>query len=247
MPGFYTGNHLQAIIAHNLDQANSDGVSPPEGWTLTGATIEALNARFVNNLRADVAGERLFSDAATSFDGSDGKKVLFHCFWQTPTLAGVQTLGGIVNSARSVNRTRMHHFGGAIRLDWTRASNLAGAGTPFLRRSSTGGHLSVDTSHELVGFMDSGSVSQGKVFIDGVDRTGGIINDASFGALAGSQQHGLLGNHFNNLDPAQFVDEFTLIQDDAMNDAKVVDLVAKYTGVRGFGYRPRFTSLAAAA
>lgn len=245
MPGIYSGNFADAVIIHPLDTEDGDDVGPA-AWTLTLATIEAANARFGNNLRVDVVNGSLDSDVAIAgFNDSDGAKALFHLFWQADSLAGNRTMGGITNSTRSINRTRIFFdvgIGGSIFIDWTRKTDLGGPGTPHIRVRSNGGLLSTGQSFSLVGYIDSGSASQGKVFIDGIDQTLDITNSGILGVAAGTFQHARLGNHINGLDPARNVDEFTIIQDDAFNDTKIASLVAQYSDTRGFGYRPIYIS-----
>lgn len=239
----YSGNFADAKLIHPLDTKDGDIIGPGS-YTLTGATIESANARFGSNLLADASGERLDGDSGVAgFDDNDGKKVLFHTFWQTPNLTGVKTLGGITNSAFTINRTRIFFFSGKITVDWTRQTDLAGPLTPHIRVLSTAGNISVDTSHSLVGYLDSGSATQGKIFIDGIDRTSSVVNSTIFMALVGNHNSIRLGNHTNDLDPAQFVDHFTIIQSDSLTDAKVALLAPQYHDTRGFGYRPTFISV----
>lgn len=248
--GFYSGAFADAVLVHPLDTKDGDDVGPG-AWTLKdGATIETANAKFGKNLKCDTGPKRMDSDSAiVGFDDSDGKKVLYFLFWTADTLGFNRTIGGITNSANSKNRTRILFdvTGARMRLDWTRKTDLGGAGTSFLRVRSNGSLISTGQSHSLVGFIDSGSASQGKIFVDGTDETFDVVNTAQFPATVGTFQHARLGNHINGLDPGQFVDEFTIIQDDAMNDAQVALLVAQYNDTRGFGYRPKFGSLAVAA
>ncbi len=242
--GVYTGTGVGfAKFIHPLDSEDGDLVGPG-AYTLTGATIEATNARFGLNLRADAAGERLDGDSGVAgFDDNDGKKILYHTFVQLPNLTGVKTFGGITNAGFGINRTRIFFDVSRIRVDWTRQSDLGGPSTQHIRVSSAPGHISVDTSHALVGFLDSGSIGQGKIFIDGTDRTASAVASGIFGALAGNHNQIRLGNHINGLDPGQFVDHYTIIQDDSLTDALVALLVAQYYSTRSFGFRPTLTSL----
>ncbi len=245
MPGAYTGDFADAVLIHPLDTEDGDVVGPG-AWTLkNAATITPVNARFGSNLNCDTGTKLMDSDSAiTGFDGSDGKKVLYHFFWTADNLSFNRTMAGIVDAAQTVTRTRIlwDVAGARIIVRWTRKTDL-GVGLAHLRVRSTGGLLTLGQTISLVGFIDSGSAAQGKVFIDGVDSTSDVINNADVAALAATLQHARVGNHTNALDPGQFIDHLTMIQNDALSDAKAALLVAQYEDTRGFGYRPTFTSV----
>lgn len=246
--GFYGDDFAKALVIHPLNDEDGADVGPPEGWTNTNLTFETDFARFDKNIFSQVGGARLRSDGPiTGFDGSDGKKVLFHCFLAAPDLGGVKTMGGVVNSGFNIGRTRIFLFATSIHVDWTRESNLGGPSTSHIRVISNGGHISIDTSHAIVGFLDSGSTGQGKTFIDGIDRTFSTVASGIIGASVGNFQDVQLGNHFIGLGTDQYVDNFTIVQDSSMDDAKVTALVdAGYDQLPHFGYRPKFDSLVAA-
>lgn len=238
-----SGDFEDAKLIHPLDTKDGDVVGPGS-YTLNEATIESANARFGLNLLADSVGARLDGNSGVvGFDDSDGKKVLFHAFIQMSSLGGgVKTFGGITNSAFSISRTRISFVSGQIRMDWTRQTDLAGPSTPFVRVLSAGG-ITVDTSHSIVGYVDSGSVGQGKIFIDGIDRTSSVTNSNAFPVLVGNHNSIRLGNHINGLDPCGNVDHFTIIQSDSLTDAKVSLLAPQYHDTRGLGYTPEFLSV----
>jgi len=151
-------------------------------------------------------------------------------------------MGGIVNAAKNLNRTRIFFFGGQVIIEWNRKTDFAGPSTNTVRVSSNFAKVVIDQQHSLVGFVSSGSTGEGKVFIDGVDETLSI-GTLSVSVPVGVLDNVLIGNHVVGLGSDQFVDHYTLIQSDALDDAKVTRLVLQGDDTRGFGYFPDFTSV----
>ena len=236
----YTGDFADAKLIHTLDSKDADVVGPG-AWTNSGVTFTTVNARFGENIFSEAIGAGLLSDSAIAgLDDSDGKKLLMHTFFVAPDLAGVKTPGGIVDSAASLNRARMFFFSGAVNIEWNRKTDL-GVGLPTVRVASNTGKIVIDTQHSLVGFVDSGDLAEGKIFIDGVDETSSVAN-ISVASPAGILGHALIGNHVIGLGSDQYVDDITFIQSDSLDDAKVALLAPQYHDTRGFGYRPTFLS-----
>lgn len=246
MANVYSGNSGDVVLLHPLDSEDGDTVGPG-AWTLKNtASITSANAKFGSNLSAQVAGDRLDSDVAVAgFDDSDGKKVIFHLFWTTTDLTVVKTMIEISDSAFTVDRTRIAFTASQVLVDWRRKTDLGGPTTAFLRIVGVAGIIQTNITHSLVGFIDSGSATQGKIFIDGIDRTSSIINSGLFAAIPGTTQHARLGNHFNGLDPVRFMDHPAIIQSDSLSDAFVSTVAPLYHLVRGLGYRPAIDSVEA--
>lgn len=241
MANVLSGNYLDALLIHTLNKKDEVLVGPID-WTNTGVTFETTNARFGENMFSEATGVELKSDSAVAgFDDSDGKNVLMHCFITIPDTTGVKTMGGITNSTQSLNRTRLFFFSNRIHIEWNRKTDL-GVGLPTVRVSGSSGCVPINQSHSLVGFVDSATLSQGKIFVDGIDKTDAVTN-MSVASPAGVLGHALLGNHTVGLSTDQYVDHYTLIQSDSLTDAKVAILAPLYSEVRSFGYRPAIFSL----
>lgn len=248
MAGELSGNHLDAKLIHRLDDANGVDIGLATWTPQGGTTFQPALARFGNAMLANAVGEGLHSDAGLSeLDVSDGAKMLLHCFGEMDDLSGNRSLFTLTESAFNTEKSAMFFeiFGaGRITFRWNRDTDLA-AGEPLINVFSNAGLIVVDTPFDLVAYIDTGSTSQGKIFINGVDETSSVSGLAIASPAAATYNFVQLGNFVNGLNPGRILDHFTIIQSAGLSDAKVTLLAAQYNDTRGFGYRPTFLSLSA--
>ena len=232
-PAIYSGLGAPLLkLSHPLNSEDGDQVGPGAYTLKGGATIEANLARFDKGLLCDASNEFMDSDVkVASLDVSDGARLAFHLFWQTDSLSFNRTFFTLTESTFVGEKVRIFFdIGfGRITLRWRRDVDLT-AGKPIVDVNSNTGLFSINTPFEIFGFIDSGSISRGKIFVDGVDETASVLNVT--GAIAGAGTHDFLrlGNFINGLDPARSVDHFAMIQDPAMDDSKAAALAVQYTG-----------------
>lgn len=221
------------ILSHPLESEDADQVGPGAYTLQSTATIVPDLARFGNALLCDANNESLDSDIAVpSLDVSDGAKLLVHLFWQTDSLTFNRSFFTLTELTFNGDKLGLFWditLNGLI-FRWVRDADLT-AGKPRIEVKTNGGLFFVDTPYEIMAFIDSGSTSQGKIFVDGVDETASVTGTT--GAVASpTNTHDFIrmGNFVNGLNPARSVDHFAMIQDPAMDDAKAVALAAQYTG-----------------
>lgn len=249
MAGVYSGNFDDAKLIHPLDDEDGDEVGPG-AWTIQGSTtFQTAGARFGKALLSDASGEGLKSDVGISgINESDGAKILIHCFWEADDISFNRSMMTLTESGFGQEKAAMFFevFGpGRIVLRWIRDTDLV-AGEPLVGVFSNTGKIAIDTPFELVAFLDSGSISAGKIFINGTDETASVSTVATSVTPADTYNFAFLGNFVNGLNPARILDHITVIQSSGLSNAKAANLLAQYAGVRGFGYRPTFENLVAA-
>ncbi len=244
MAGVYTGDFADAKLIHPLDTEDGDVIGPTAYTLRNGATIEAAPSQFGSSLLCDANFERLDSDVAVAgIDQSDTAKMMFHFWWRTTTLAAQQGHITWINSAGTLFKMRVFWNTGTqeVRAEWVRATDLS-PGNPAISVNSFSGRFSTGVFAAISAYINAAGASEGKIFKDGVDITNTVVEAAA--ATRGTSGFDFLriGNHFNGLDPARFIDHATIIQSASLSDAKAVLLSTNYHDTRGFGYNPTFTS-----
>ncbi len=245
MAGVLSGDFADLKLYHPLENKDDASVGP-SSWRLGNGTLfNTTGARFGNAIQSDATGEGIFSNSdQASLDDSDTAKTLYHCFWQVDTLAPTSTMALITNSGFSAERARFNFNpagGGFIRARWFRDTDLT-PGTNTVEVPSATGKIFIDTPFTLVGFIDAGSTAQGKIFINGVDETGTVIEISRPKPLVTTKRF-IVANAQTLISPGKTVDEMSIIQSASLTNAKVVLLVAQYNGTRAFGYNPTFSSV----
>lgn len=236
------GDFADAKLIKSLDDEDTDIVGDG-AYTLKGTAAIQNTAIFGNALLCEDNGASLDSDAELSgFDQSDTAKTMHHFFWRTPTLAGQKGQLTFQNAASSSFKNRIFWDAGTrIKMQWVRSVDLS-PGKPAISVTSTGGLFSTGVFSGVSAYINAFSASEGKIFKDGVDITLSIAEEASPTRPATGFGFVRIGNNFNGLDPARFMDHVTVIQSSSLSDAKAILLSANYHDTRGFGYRPLFIS-----
>ncbi len=246
MAATYSGAGVARLkLYHPLNTKDGDEVGPGSYTLEDAATIQSATAQFGSALKTTSGFDRMVSDSAIAgADISDNAKILMHFFWRTPSLGVETTFGGYMDSGETDHKwrfTRESSLGFFFR--WHRNSDFSPLNETIQLLGSED-TISLNTWHSIVGFLDANSVTQGKIFVDGVDKTTGVsaIDFRPFVATTGFDRV-YLGNFEDSAFsvPARFMDEVSIIQGAFLSDTKVAALVAQYDAVRGFGHRPIFS------
>ncbi len=252
MAATYSGAGVPRLkLYHPLDTKDGDEVGPGSYTLKVAATIQSATAKFGSALKTTTGFSRMVSDSAIAGANiSDNAKVLMHFFWRTPSLGVETTFGGYMDSGETDHKwrfTRESSLGFFFR--WHRNSDFSPLNETIQLLGSED-TISLNTWHSIVGFLDANSITQGKIFVDGLDKTTGVsaIDFRPFVPTTGFDSV-YLGNFEDSAFPvpARFMDEVSIIQGSFLSDTKVAALVAQYDGVRGFGYRPIFSEFFPAA
>jgi len=243
--GSYSGNIGFLKVYHPLEDEDGDLVGPGD-WNINGAaTFVTAGAKFGKALLTDSNGESLRVGVnIPAIDESDTAKTLWHCFYKADDLSFVRTMGFITDASFASERSRISYTISPSRLiaRWVRGTDLAGANTNKIEVVSNSGIVALDTQHSIVGFVDGGSIGQGKIYLDGVDETL-TVTATGQGSPGSTTKRVIIGNAQTGLAPARVVDELCMIQSPTLTDALVASHVPLYKDTRGFGYFPVFGSL----
>lgn len=244
MAGVYSGNFADAKLIHPLDTKDGDQVGPGSYTLLDGANIQSTDAVFDSALSCAALRERMLSNAAVSGgDQTDTAKILMH-FWWKPVALGVEhTFAAYTPASGLSHRFRFFRdVPNGFLFRWHRGTDFT-PGNPTIQVRGLQDTIVTSAFNTIVAFLDANSITQGKVFVNGVDKTFSVV-PLAIAASPGPHDHILLGNHDSPAinTPARFMDHFTLIQASSLNNTKVTALVTQYDDTRGFGHRPTFTS-----
>lgn len=245
MANVYTGDDKDAIFIHTLNGKDADIIGPGAYTLKNGATIELSPSKFGSSLLCDANFERLDSDSAVAnFDHSDTAKMMYHFFWRTPTLAAQQGQITWINSGGTLFKTRIFWDTGVQRMfvQWVRSTDLS-PGKPAISISSTASQFSTNVFSAISAYVNASGTSEGKLFKDGVDITSAVTEELASTRGTTGFDFIRLGNHFNGLDPARFLDHVTIIQSPTLSDARATLLSGLYFAVRSFGFRPVIASI----
>lgn len=233
----YAGDFAKLILFHPLGSANGDIVGPSDYFV--DGVFTATGAKFGKGFQAANSGEAFSSNVGVAgYDGSDGNKTIMHFNWTPTGAGGIQTLVNFINSGfTGAGIVLDYNAGGGERLKIirNRAVNLPSGKNEIEVKSKL-----VDTTPpsllSIAAYIDGGSISQGKIFVNGVDETDTVTEDSV--AVVDRGNLLVMANDLTFSQNANVMDELAVIQDPAMTDSKMTTLVTNCDDTRAFGYRP---------
>ncbi|MEE9609873.1 MAG: hypothetical protein V3W19_01410 [Desulfatiglandales bacterium] len=244
----YSGNADKVIVYHPLDAEDSPSVGPP-AYTIKGGASFSPTAQFGAALSAPSTGDSLDSDSGISgSDSSDTAKTLAHFHWRTPIIGGTdQTHVILGNSGLTTYQFCTHYIPSTNRLicHWRRSVLFSAFGDVMEPQAlSASGFLTANTFHKMLFYVDGNSATQGKIFVDGIDRTSNVVATFIGSTAVIPTPFPRIGNFISpGSFPANFVDDLVIIQGSFLSDAVVASLVVLYDNVRGFGFKPVILSV----
>ncbi len=234
----YAGDFGKLVLYHPLENENGDIVGPSD-YDVTGE-FTTVGAKFGKGFKAASSSDFFTSVVGIpGYDFSDAAKTIMHANWTPTGAGGVQTLLNMINAGFTGTDLALdYNASGGEKLKFVRnrATNLPSGKNEITIKSNL-----VDTTPasllSIAAYMDSESISQGKIFVNGADETDTVTE----ALVAVSPRGDLLVMATDVLtfsNNANVMDELALIQDSAMTDSKMATLVANYDDARAFGYRP---------
>ena len=234
----YSGAFADLIWYHLLESETSDVVGPTDYDT--SGNFTTTGAKFGKGFQAETSSHFFASNVGIpGYDGSDGAKTIFHMNWTPTGAGGEQSLMNFINSGFTGSALFLdYNAGGADKLKFVRnrAVNLPSGKNEITIKSNL-----VDTIPasllSIAAYMDGGSISQGKIFVNGVDETDTVTEDLV--AVSPRGDFILMGTDISTFSKnANTIDEIAVIQDTTVTDSKMANLVTNYDDTRAFGYRP---------
>lgn len=241
MPTGLSGNFADAVLIKRNDAEDGAEVGPAL-WTNTGGLFPVTSKFGSSYFSQPSSSNRLDSDSGISaFNNLDTAKYLYHFWWRTESLApNVQTMVelGVAGHASYMSRIRFETGSkklvlGHLRTDAAFIDVEASFATAF---------LPLDTFNSIVAFVDVTN-NTGKIFINGIDRTTGVLAPSPGSTVNTTTPFVRIGNHINLLDPARFVDHVTVVQNTTFTVAQIEIMAPLYHDTRGFGFNPQFLAL----